>query len=134
MSVETLMDLEYVTVENLIGQLKAVEYCYDLDGGAGSSSGGARLNFIEEELVARIASQLKLNGETAGESSKGNSSEHGRGYGHGGGQEGGRGGSKAASGGRRGAPKAGDITGDECRYCGKKGHWAQECCKKKKDE
>jgi hypothetical protein len=84
--------------------------------------------------VACVASQLKLNDETAGESSKGNSSEHGRGYGHGGGQEGGRGGSKAASGGRRGAPKAGDIAGDECWYCGKEGHWAQECCKKKKDE
>jgi hypothetical protein len=39
MSIETLMDLEYVTVENLIGRLKAVEDRYNLDGGAGSSSG-----------------------------------------------------------------------------------------------
>jgi adenine deaminase len=23
---------------------------------------------------------------------------------------------------------------DECRYCGKKGHWAHECQKKKRDE
>jgi hypothetical protein len=23
---------------------------------------------------------------------------------------------------------------DECRYCGKKGHWARECKKKKRDE
>jgi hypothetical protein len=27
-----------------------------------------------------------------------------------------------------------DVTGDECRYCGKKGHWAWECRKKNKDE
>src|SRR4051794_2595363 len=23
---------------------------------------------------------------------------------------------------------------DTCRYCGKKGHWARECCKKKREE
>jgi hypothetical protein len=40
MSIETLMDHEYVTVENLIGWLKAVEDHYDLDGGLGSSWGG----------------------------------------------------------------------------------------------
>jgi hypothetical protein len=39
MSIETLMDHEYVTVENLIRWLKAVEDHYDLDGGLGSSWG-----------------------------------------------------------------------------------------------
>jgi hypothetical protein len=26
------------------------------------------------------------------------------------------------------------ITSDECKYCGKVGHWAHECRKKKQDE
>jgi hypothetical protein len=43
------------------------------------------------------------------------------------------GGLKVASGGRCGALKAGDVTGDECQYCGKRCHWARECRKKKKD-
>jgi hypothetical protein len=25
----------------------------------------------------------------------------------------------------------GDVAGDECHYCGKRGHWARECKKKK---
>jgi hypothetical protein len=73
------MDLEYLTVENLIGRLNAVEDRYDLNGSAGSSLGGARLNLTEEELVVRVTSWLKLGGEAASESSKGNSGARGRG-------------------------------------------------------
>jgi hypothetical protein len=29
---------------------------------------------------------------------------------------------------------AGDVAGDECRYCSKKGHWARECCKEKDEQ
>ena len=33
------------------------------------------------------------------------------------------------------APGAGsDADREKCRYCGKKGHWARECRKKKRDE
>jgi hypothetical protein len=63
MSIKTLMDLEYVTVENLDGQLKLVDDRYDLDGGGVSGLGGARLNLMEEELVACVTSWLKLDGE-----------------------------------------------------------------------
>lgn len=37
-------------------------------------------------------------------------------------------------GGSNGGGVNGPIGNDQCKYCGKKGHWACECCKKKRDE
>jgi hypothetical protein len=88
MSIKTLMDLEYVTVENLVRRLKVVEDRYDLNGDGGLGSRGARLN-LTEELVARVASRLKLDGETDSENNKGASSARGQGHRHGGAGRGG---------------------------------------------
>jgi hypothetical protein len=45
---------------------------------------------------------------------------------------------EAAAGGRgkdaRSAKGGGEVDDDACRYCGKSGHWARECRKKKSDE
>jgi hypothetical protein len=80
-------------------------------------------------------SRLQLSGE--GLSSGGRSSNqcHGHGSGRGGGRgrDGGSGsGSKPPTGGN--GKKKKTIAGDECKYCGKSGHWARECRKKKRDE
>lgn len=57
MAIKTLLDLDNMLVEELIGWLKAVEEHHDLGGGAGSST--ARLNLKEEEIVAsRVVSRL----------------------------------------------------------------------------
>ncbi|KAJ1282550.1 hypothetical protein BS78_03G060800 [Paspalum vaginatum] len=137
-SIETLLDLSDVSVEELIGRLKATEERHN-HGGANSI---ASLNLTEDELVARLSSRLQLSGGGGGNSdgggsecgSNGGGSECGkepasgqkRGRGRGCGGSSGRGGGNASRDG-------GNVARDECRYCGKKGHWAWECRKKKRD-
>ena len=52
MSIETPLDLSDMSVEELIGRLKASEERHDLGGSM------AKLNLTEEELVARVVSRL----------------------------------------------------------------------------
>jgi hypothetical protein len=129
-SIETLLDLESISVDELVGRLKPTEERINRNGGGTIAS----LHLTEDELIAKITSRLKIAGggntdqQKAASSSGGN---HGRGRcrgrgknsdGHGGGDGGntGRGGNSVAN--------------DECRYCGKRGHWVRECRKKKRDE
>jgi hypothetical protein len=94
-------------------------------------------------VVARLSSHLKMTGNGGGDRHKESSSgdgKRGRGRGRGrGSSSGGRGGGRGSgdtsdrSGGNAGRGNGG-IAKDECRYCGKKGHWACECKKKKRDE
>jgi hypothetical protein len=133
-SIETLLNLDDVSVEELIGRLKVTEERHGYNG----NDSIAKLNLTEDELVARISSRLQLNG--GGSSSGGGSgtrgserrressgNRRGRGRGRGGGYGSGRGGGKSGHNGK-------DVAGNECRYCGKEGHWARECRKKKRDE
>ncbi|WVZ87318.1 hypothetical protein U9M48_033973 [Paspalum notatum var. saurae] len=124
-------------LEELIGRLKATEERHGYSG----NDTIAKLNLTEDELVARISSRLQLTGggSESGSgggsfgSSSGTGSEHGkepvsgnkrgRGRGRGGGRGGGRFGNDGAN-----------VACNECRYCGKKGHWARECRKKKRNE
>ena len=97
----------------------------------------------EDELVAWLSSRLKMTGNGGGDRHKESSSGSGK---RGRGRGGGRGSSSGGRGGGRGDGDTGDRGGgnagrgnsgvakDECRYCGKKGHWAHECKKKKRDE
>ncbi|WVZ75292.1 hypothetical protein U9M48_023362 [Paspalum notatum var. saurae] len=131
-SIETLLDLGDLSVEELIGRLKATEEQHNL-----SSNSLASLNLMEDELLARLSSRLQLNDGGSSSSGGGTSSTGGsdrnkesssgnkRGRGHG------RGGSSGGRGGRTGSA---GVAGNECRYCGKKGHWARECREKKRDE
>ncbi|XP_072150820.1 uncharacterized protein [Setaria viridis] len=141
MSIETLLELGDIPLEDLVGRLKAAEERYELTGGG---AGVAQLNFTEDELVARVSKRLQINSDKGAGSSSGSSGgqPRGRGGGRGGGRD------KTGRGGRQkgwdGAPRekkgnggarsnSRDVVRDECRYCGVCGHWAKECPKRRRD-
>ena len=108
-SMETMMDPATLTVEEVVGHLRAVED--RLDGDQGNSSGG-QLLLTEEQWEARKRQP------------------------RGGGSTGARGDGCVKKGGQ--APPPPDVANEpdrnKCRYCGKKGHWARECRKRQRDE
>lgn len=53
-AIETLVDLDTLSIEDLIGQLKATEERYDLDRPACVSSNSGKLLLSEEEWFARM--------------------------------------------------------------------------------
>jgi hypothetical protein len=57
-SIETLVDLETITVDELIGCLKLSKERINHDGGSAIAS----LNLTEDELIAKITSRLKIAG------------------------------------------------------------------------
>lgn len=131
MAIETILNLDELSVEELIGRLKAAEEWHRLGGGGGGSM--ASLNLSEDELVARIASCLQLFGGGSSGGTGSSSMNQRRGHSGGRGRDGGTGGgSKAPTGGN--GKKKKKLASDECAYCGKMGHWAHECRKKKRDE
>ncbi|XP_062217702.1 uncharacterized protein LOC133917893 [Phragmites australis] len=123
-SIETLMDLDIVSVEEVTGRLRAVEQRKKSTSAPVKDSSG-RLLLTEEEWAAR----LKIRD---GESSKGGSGSGNR-----------RGGEKSRSRGSNGggardsnnlAQTGGAGPDDVCDYCGKKGHFAKVCRSKKRNE
>lgn len=58
MSIETMLDLGDMSVEELIGQLKESEERH----GLGGDNAVGRLNLTEEERVARVATKLQISG------------------------------------------------------------------------
>ncbi|XP_073368075.1 uncharacterized protein [Aegilops tauschii subsp. strangulata] len=128
LSIETLLDLSELTVEELTGRLKAAEERYELDGVA---QGGSSLLFTHEEWMAR---QQKIDqaGATGGSSNQA-AGGGGRRSGGGGGRSRGRGGGRGGRGNQSSSGSAARKN-DKCRYCNNLGHWARECRKKKRDE
>jgi hypothetical protein len=136
-------------VDELISRLKPSEERINRNAGKSIAS----LNLTEDELVVQLSSRPNVSGngglDRLKESpSSNNKRGRGRGKVHGsGGRGGNRGGGNTTgrgsegagvcggeNAGRGGGGTSGDVTSDECRYCGKKGHWARECRKKKRDE
>jgi hypothetical protein len=118
-SIETLLDLDNISIEEAIGQLRAVESRRKPTSSTAKNSSG-QLLLTEEEWLAKF----KL---SDGNGKPGSSSGHGRDRGHGRGR--GRG---TSSPGKEKEKKS--VENDKCLNCGKHGHWARDCCSKKKEE
>jgi hypothetical protein len=113
-SMETLLDLDSLSIEEAVGHLRVVE---QRKKPTPAKEVGGRLLLTEEEWMACMKTKH------GSESSSG--TRHGGGNGGGGKNRGGK------AGGERKSQAGRD---DVCAYCGKKGHWAKEYRKKKRDE
>ena len=111
-SIETLLDISTLSIEEVTGRLKAAD---DAEPAAQHAANGKLL--LTEEWVERYK-------KSSGSSHSG-SSAGGRGKGRG------RGRGRGAGGDSRGSRPPPD---DPCPRCGKKGHWARDCRSKKKEE
>jgi hypothetical protein len=111
-SIETLLDLSTLSLEELSGRLAASE-----GRGLPDQDEGGRLLLTAEEWAAR-----QQHGQGSSSGSKGSPRPKPQGGGSGEKEKGGATGSNAAP------RRAGN-----CRYCGKAGHWAKECRKAKRD-
>ncbi|XP_066361070.1 uncharacterized protein [Miscanthus floridulus] len=125
-AIETLLDLEDVSLDELVGRLKATEEHLNRTkgrGGGGSGSSGAgkeidgKLYFTEEQVIARLASHLNINSDGSARRGKAPSGPGKR-----------RSGTvrikERGKDARSGPPKGGNGGEDDdcCHYCGKSGH------------
>ncbi|CAN6169870.1 unnamed protein product, partial [Urochloa humidicola] len=117
-SIETLLDLKALSIEEVTGRLKTVED--RASRRAGRVTAGGNLLLTHEEWTARMRPQ---SGQSPGHRGSGNGGSGGGGGCSGGGKSSGKAPKKGAK------PKIGR---DQCRRCGKTGHWARECPIRKK--
>jgi transposase InsO family protein len=115
-SIESLLDTKNMSIEELTGRLKVCEEDNSDDDAAGEAGGG-KLLLTEEQWRAR----MKGDG-SSGSSGGSGSGKNGRNKGRG----------KDSR--DKGKTSGGASRDDECRYCGKLGHWARDCHKKKREE
>ena len=113
-SIETLLDLDTLSIEELIGRLKAAEERYSVDEPSPAKATG-KLLLSEQDWFARM--KLRDGGSSSSHAGRGGGKPRGRGTGY-----------SAPGAGRSGESR------DSCRYCGVAGHWARDCRKKKKGE
>jgi hypothetical protein len=118
-SIESLLDIKTMSIEELSGRLLVVEENEAIDGAEDS---GGRLLLTEEEWRARQkrAAHDGSSGSNGGDrrqaKNRGKDRDDRRPS---------REGSRTSGGSKK---------DDACHYCGKKGHWARECRKKKREE
>jgi hypothetical protein len=116
-SIKSLLDLNTMSIEELTGRLKVCEEDDDEDDEDGES--GGKLLLTEEQWRAR------MNDDGSSGSGGKPSGKKGKGRGRDGPRNKGQTGKNAGGGAAR---------DDECRYCGKLGHWARDYRKKKHEE
>lgn len=118
-SIETLLDLATVSIEEVTGRLRAVEQRKKPASSEAKDSSG-RLLLTEEDWLARYKAreQEKKGGSSGGNGGGGRNRRRGRGKGRGGGEL------------NRTDTSGQDGQGNTCRNCGKAGHWARDCISK----
>jgi hypothetical protein len=110
-SIETLLDLKELSIDELSGRLAASE------GRCEPETDASELMLLtEEEWLARSTGRQP--GSSGSRSGGKQAAPH----------------KDRPSGGKDGACGSGPSKDDKCRYYGKKVHWARECHKKKRDE
>jgi hypothetical protein len=132
--IETLLDLNDISVEEVTGRLRAIEQRRRKAAPVVDSQG--RLLLTQEEWKAKL--RIGEKGSSSGSSGSGGSGGSGSGArskrtSTSRDRRRGNGGTRQATGpgdGLGGQPKK----GDKCRYCEKKGHWAKECRSRLRDE
>jgi hypothetical protein len=117
-SIESLLDIKTMSIEELSGQLLLVEENEAVDG----EDDSGKLLLMEEEWRARF-----VRGAHGGNIS-GSGGDHRQGRNRGKDRD------DKRSTGEGSNASGGSKKDDTCRYCGKKGHWARECRKKKREE
>ncbi|XP_066341547.1 uncharacterized protein [Miscanthus floridulus] len=118
-SIETLLDISTLSIEEVTGRLKAAD-----DEPPPAQTVAGKLLLTKEQWIERYKKRdqgSNRGGSTSG--SRGKRRGRGRGRGAGGSND-----SRAGS--STGRP----IPDDECKHCGKKGHWAKDCRTKKREE
>lgn len=120
-AIESLLDVDTLSLDNVTCLLTVMQD--RINDNATESHSGGRLLLIEEEGEVRRSSMHARHGDGGSSSSLRNN--HMR---SGGGHDGSQGGHNAGSSDKSGSDK------DMSRYCGIKGHWAQECRKKRREE
>jgi len=122
-SIETLLDVNLMSVEEVTGRLRAVE---ERHKAAPVTDSQGRLLLCEEEWRAKLnLRDSDGKSSSSGSSGAGGKKRSGRGRG--------RGRGKAET----SAASSSDGTGaatrrDQCKHCGKYGHWAKDCRSKPK--
>jgi uncharacterized membrane protein YgcG len=111
-SIETLLDVSTLSIEEVTGWLKAVE-----DDGVETSAAEGKLLLIEEEWVEK-------NKKKEGDGSRGRSNGGCGGRGCGGG---GRGCGRDSGGRGDGVGPSGARSNNNRHHCGKPGHWPHDC-------
>ncbi|CAA7390458.1 unnamed protein product [Spirodela intermedia] len=124
-AITMLLDVSTLTVADLTGRHKAAEDAFEEPPSAMHHDG--KLYLTEEEWDARRRKRDDEKTGGGGSSSVTHRGRHGRGRGRGRGSD--KGSSSGGLTGNSGRPR-----GDECRRCGKLGHWARECRSKPKKE
>jgi hypothetical protein len=116
-SIETCLQMEDLTIEDVSGRLKAAEDRYS-SRAVKTAAAVANAKLL---LAAQEERALQLLGREAGEGSSAPRNRGGRGIGRGRSSARGRGG---GGGGRSGSRRIGK---DQCLNCGELGHWVRDC-------
>jgi hypothetical protein len=125
-AIQTLLDVETLTLANVTGRLKAVED--ELEAPPASVNHAGKLYLTEEACEEKWRLREGSNASrSSGRGGGGRGANHGRGRGRG------NGGNDRDSSGSN-PPGLGKVGRDQCRKCGKKGHWARDCRSKPKKE